>query len=78
MIFGYTEEQLKELKAADTAVEIFQQPATWQKTVMQIRDNWDALQTFIHTVTDQPDYEIILTGQGVTADAITDYVRATR
>ena len=64
MIFGYTEEQLKDLKAADTAVEIFQQPATWQKTVMQIRDNWDALQTFIHTVTDQPDYEIILTGAG--------------
>jgi tagatose-6-phosphate ketose/aldose isomerase len=64
VIFGYTEEQLNELKAADTAGEIFQQPATWQKTVSQIRDNWDALQAFIHTVTDQPDYEIILAGAG--------------
>jgi len=64
VIFGYTEEQLKKLNAADTASEIFQQPATWQKTVMQIRDNWDALQAFVHTVTDQPDYEIILAGAG--------------
>ncbi len=64
MLFGYTENQLKVLRAADTAGEIRQQPATWQKTIAQIKDIWEDLQAFVHTVTDAPDYQIILSGAG--------------
>ena len=47
MIFGYTENQLKALRAADTAAEIRQQPVTWQKTIAQIKDIWEDLQANI-------------------------------
>ena len=64
MIFGYTENQLKALRAADTAAEIRQQPVTWQKTIAQIKDIWEDLQAFVHSITDAPDYQIILSGAG--------------
>lgn len=63
-IFGFTPEELAEKKATFTATEIHQQPATWLKTVAQIRSMKDEIAAFISKVTSQPDYDIILTGAG--------------
>ena len=63
-IFNFTEDQLKEKHSIYTATEIHQQPATWAKTIEQVRSMKDEIKTFIGRITSQPDYDIVLTGAG--------------
>lgn len=63
-MFNYSKEQLLTLAATWTAQEIYQQPATWQKTVAQVKAEKVAIQTFLNQVLSQPDYDVILTGAG--------------
>lgn len=63
-MLGYTAEQLKEATAVFTAEEIAQQPATWRKTILQMRAIQSELRAFIGQVTAQPDFEVVLTGAG--------------
>ena len=64
MIFNFTKEQLEGSSATFTATEIHQQPATWEKTIQQIKDHKEELKAFISQVTGQEDYDIILAGAG--------------
>lgn len=64
MVFNKTEEQWERLGAYWTSREIFQQPVTWLKTFEQIRNEKDAIHSFISQVTSQDDFDIILTGAG--------------
>lgn len=63
-IFGITEDKMKETSATFTLSEIYQQPATWEKTCRQIREHKDELQKFIDQVIKCEDYDVILTGAG--------------
>ena len=63
-IFGITEDKMKETSATFTLSEIYQQPATWEKTCRQIREHKDELQKFIDQVVKCEDYDVILTGAG--------------
>ena len=64
MFFGYTDAELEAKTSTFTAKEIAQQPVTWQKTIDQVTENWEEIQAFVKSVTDQPDYDVILTGAG--------------
>ena len=64
MIFNHTNEQFEELSAIHTAREIHQQPATWVKTIAQVKACKEELKTFIAQVTSQEDYDIVLAGAG--------------
>lgn len=77
MIFGKDKTEWEALKGIFTATEINQQPSTWMKTMKQIEEQKDALQTFIEHVTKHEDYDIILTGAGTSefvGNAIYTYV----
>lgn len=63
-IFGITEEKMKETSATFTLSEIYQQPATWEKTCRQIKAHKDELQKFIDQVIKCEDFDVILTGAG--------------
>ncbi len=63
-IFGITEDKMKETSATFTLSEIYQQPATWEKTCRQIREHKDELQKFIDQVIKCEDFDVILTGAG--------------
>lgn len=63
-IFGITEDKMKEASATFTLTEIYQQPATWEKTCCQIKEQKDELQKFIDQVIKCEDYDVILTGAG--------------
>lgn len=63
-IFGITEDKMKETSATFTLSEIYQQPATWEKTCRQIMEHKDELQKFIDQVVKCEDYDVILTGAG--------------
>ena len=63
-IFGITEEKMKETTATFTLSEIYQQPATWEKTCRQIKEHKDELQKFIEQVIKCEDFDVILTGAG--------------
>ena len=63
-IFGITEEKMKETTATFTLLEIYQQPATWEKTCRQIKEHKDELQKFIDQVIKCEDFDVILTGAG--------------
>lgn len=63
-IFGITEDKMKETSATFTLSEIYQQPATWEKTCRQIREHKDELRKFIDQVIKCEDYDVILTGAG--------------
>lgn len=63
-IFGITEEKMKETTATFTLSEIYQQPATWEKTCRQIKEHKDELQKFIDQVIKCEDFDVILTGAG--------------
>lgn len=43
-IFGITEDKMKETSSTFTLTEIYQQPATWEKTCRQIEENKEELQ----------------------------------
>lgn len=64
MIFSKTEEVLAKESATFTATEIHQQPATWRKTIAQIKNEKNAIQAFINQVIGQSDYDIVLSGAG--------------
>ena len=63
-IFGVTEDRMKETSSTFTLTEIYQQPATWEKTCSQIREHKDELKKFIDQVITQDDFDVILTGAG--------------
>jgi len=63
-IFNYTSKELEEKHAVYTATEIHQQPATWAKTVAQIREHREEIRAFLSKVLSEPDYDIVLTGAG--------------
>lgn len=64
MLFGFSESDLEDAKAIFTAAEIAQQPDTWEKTIAQIASMRGELDAFVASVTDESDYDIILTGAG--------------
>ena len=64
MIFGKDQQTLESTKSVFTATEIHQQPATWRKTIAQIKSEKEAIKKFIANVTKHEDYDIILTGAG--------------
>ena len=63
-IFGITEDKMKETSSTFTLTEIYQQPATWEKTCRQIEENKEELQKFIDQVIKCDDFDVILTGAG--------------
>ena len=63
-IFDVTEEKMKETSSTFTLTEIYQQPATWEKTCKQIEAEKDAIQKFIDQVITSEDFDVILTGAG--------------
>ena len=63
-IFGVTEEKMKETSSTFTLTEIYQQPATWEKTCKQIAEHKDEIRKFIDLVITQDDFDVILTGAG--------------
>ena len=54
-IFGITEDKMKETSSTFTLTEIYQQPATWEKTCRQIEENKEELQKFIDQVIKTPN-----------------------
>lgn len=72
MIFGFTEERLKELGAEFTGTEIRQQPKLWRETYKIINDNKNKIEEFLNkNITSNT--RIILTGAG-TSDYVGDSV----
>ena len=63
-IFGITQEKMQETSSAFTLTEIYQQPATWEKTCRQIAEHRDEIQKFIDQVIKCDDYDVILTVAG--------------
>ena len=63
-IFDITEEKMNETSSTWTVKEIYQQPATWEKTCRQIMEHKDAIQKFIDQVITKVDFDVILTGAG--------------
>ena len=59
-----SETEMKEKSCFWTATEIHQQPATWLKTMAQIKNEKEQLKAFIEKVTQNPDFDVILTGAG--------------
>ncbi|MEG2245074.1 MAG: SIS domain-containing protein, partial [Erysipelotrichaceae bacterium] len=64
MLFGKEKHDFENLKGIFTASEIYQQPATWAKTIAQIKNEKNEIKKFIENVTSQNDYDVILTGAG--------------
>ena len=63
-IFDITEEKMQETTSTFTLTEIYQQPATGEKTCAQIEANKDEIQKFIDQVITCEDFDVILTGAG--------------
>lgn len=63
-ILNKTVQTWNELNGYWTAKEISQQPATWKKTIQQVKKETYALKSFISKVISQDDFDIILTGAG--------------
>lgn len=63
-IFGMTKEKMDSTSSTSTLTEIFQQPKTWGKTCLQIKNAKEELQAFIDQVIQRDDFDIILTGAG--------------
>ncbi len=55
---------MKETSSTFTLTEIYQQPATWEKTCNQIKEHKDELKKFIDQVITCDDFDVILTGAG--------------
>ena len=64
-IFGITEDKMKETSSTFTLTEIYQQPATWEKTCRQIEENKEELQKFIDQVIKCDDFDVIPIGGGI-------------
>lgn len=63
-IFGVGEEKMKETSSVFTLTEIYQQPATWDRTCAQITEHKDEIKKFIDKVLTAEDFDVILTGAG--------------
>ena len=63
-IFGITPEKMAETSSTFTVSEIYQQPATWEKTCRQIAEHKDEIQKFIDQVSTCDDFDVVLTGAG--------------
>ena len=46
-IFGFTQEELSNLKATYTATEIYQQPELWRETLNIVENNKEAINKFL-------------------------------
>ena len=64
MVFNMDKEFLEKSYSKFTAAEIYQQPATWEKTFKQITEMKDDIERFLKNVTEKEDFDIILTGAG--------------
>lgn len=63
-VFGIGEDKMQETSSVYTLSEIYQQPATWEKTCRQIAEHKDEIKKFIDQVVTCDDFDIILTGAG--------------
>ena len=63
-VFGIGEDKMKETSSVFTLSEIYQQPATWEKTCRQIAEHKDELKKFIDQVITCDDFDVVLTGAG--------------
>lgn len=63
-VFGIGEDKMKETSSVFTLSEIYQQPATWEKTCSQIAEHKDELKKFIDQVITCDDFDVVLTGAG--------------
>lgn len=63
-IFDITQEKMQETSSTFTLTEIYQQPATWEKTCRQIEENKEEIKKFIDQVITCDDFDVILTGAG--------------
>lgn len=66
-IFGFTQEELSNLKATYTANEIYQQPELWKETLNIVENNKDAINKFLEKNLNKDNVRIILTGAGTSA-----------
>ncbi|UNT96580.1 SIS domain-containing protein [Allobaculum mucilyticum] len=64
MIFGHEENFWQAANGTWTAKEIYQQPATWKKTLKQIKEKKDEIKAFIDPLLADPNLDIIFTGAG--------------
>lgn len=63
-VFGIGEDKMQQTSSVYTLSEIYQQPATWEKTCRQIAEHKDEIKKFIDQVVTCDDFDIILTGAG--------------
>lgn len=63
-IFNIDEKKMDSTYSIFTLKEIYQQPKTWLKTLSQIKENKDSIQSFINQVINCSDFDIIFTGAG--------------
>lgn len=63
-IFNITPEKMEETSSTFTVNEIYQQPATWEKTCRQIQENKEEIKNFIDQVITCDDFDVVLTGAG--------------
>ena len=63
-IFNIDEVQMKKTLSSFTLKEIYQQPKTWLKTLNQIKESKQSIQSFIDKVIKCDDFDVILTGAG--------------
>ncbi|MCF0148753.1 MAG: SIS domain-containing protein [Clostridium sp.] len=63
-IFNIHKEKMDSTSSLFTLKEIYQQPKTWLKTLSQIKDNKDSIESFINKVINCDDFDIIFTGAG--------------
>ena len=66
-IFGFTQEELSNLKATYTANEIYQQPELWKETLNIVENNKEAINKFLEKNLNKDNVKIILTGAGTSA-----------
>ena len=63
-IFNIDENKMKKTLSSFTLKEIYQQPKTWLKTLNQLKESRQAIQSFINKVIKCDDFDVILTGAG--------------
>lgn len=63
-IFNIDEKTMQDTHSSFTLNEIFQQPKTWIKTLNQVKENKDSIQSFVNNVISCDDFDVILTGAG--------------
>ena len=63
-MFGQSNDYWKEKKAIYTSSEIYQQPSTWKKTYLQVKEKKNEIKAFLDQILSKEDYDIIFTGAG--------------